>query len=364
MSERDRSQGTGAPGDADRTLLGVAPPKLETSLDSAPRSPVFVRAGTSVVDQEPPPLPRMALPVRLPALEPGAAKAQRDRTTSTSGVTAVAAELDRALDLARRSPVTWMVLAPLLISVVAATALYVRSPRHTHSVPRVSATPVSHEPAPPASPALQKATAEGASSSTLANLAKRAPESLSSRELVILAESRFEQQRARASVLRNQLDANPALATDKATQLELLRLAQDSVTAREAMAAMAAMPAPVGPDLLYQVWTESAARTDATELARALLYSTDVRPHASPALAVALELRTRETCLQVQEILPKALTDGDRRSLHPLAKLVSRRGCGPKKAGDCFSCLRSQGDELVATINAVKSRRPPSYPTP
>jgi hypothetical protein len=56
-----------------------------------------------------------------------------------------------------------------------------------------------------------------------------------------------------------------------------------------------------------------------------------------------------------------ALKDGDRRALHLLTKLTNKRGCGPKKTDDCFACLREQSDELTATINAVKSRRPPSY---
>ena len=68
-----------------------------------------------------------------------------------------------------------------------------------------------------------------------------------------------------------------------------------------------------------------------------------------------------ETCEQYQAILPKALTDGDRRTLHLLTKLNAKRGCGPKKADDCFACLRDKSDELTATINAVKSRRAPSF---
>jgi len=59
--------------------------------------------------------------------------------------------------------------------------------------------------------------------------------------------------------------------------------------------------------------------------------------------------------------LPNALKDGDRRSLPLLTKLNAKRGCGPKKASDCFECLREPKDELTATINAVKSRHAPSF---
>ena len=55
MSESDRPPSSGqspsGQSPADRTLLGVAPPKLESSPEVAERhrSPVFVRSGTSVV---------------------------------------------------------------------------------------------------------------------------------------------------------------------------------------------------------------------------------------------------------------------------------------------------------------------------
>jgi hypothetical protein len=102
-------------------------------------------------------------------------------------------------------------------------------------------------------------------------------------------------------------------------------------------------------------------RTDTTELARSLLYSPEVRPQASPALAVALDLRLAESCEQYQAVLPNALKDGDRRALHLLAKLTPKHGCGAKKRDDCYACLRAKSDELSATINAVKSRRAPTF---
>ena len=93
-----------------------------------------------------------------------------------------------------------------------------------------------------------------------------------------------------------------------------------------------------------------------------MLLSRDVRPNASPALAVAIALRSAETCEAVQSALPKARSDGDRRALYLLTKLNSRRGCGDKKADDCYACLRSQTKEVIAATNAVKRRDPPSYP--
>ena len=76
---------------------------------------------------------------------------------------------------------------------------------------------------------------------------------------------------------------------------------------------------------------------------------------------MAIALRVAETCEAVQTTLPKARTDGDRRSLYLLTKLNSRRGCGDKKADDCYACLRAQTKDIIATTNAVKRRDPPGY---
>ena len=45
--------------------------------------------------------------------------------------------------------------------------------------------------------------------------------------------------------------------------------------------------------------------------------------------------------------------------MNVLTKLNVKRGCGAKKNEDCYPCLREKKDELSATINAAKSRRPP-----
>ena len=202
------------------------------------------------------------------------------------------------------------------------------------------------------------------SAEDLSKLAARPPESLKARELALLADAHNERLRASAKSLRLKVEANPALGKEPATQSELLRLTDDPRTSADALTGMAALAAPIGADLLYEVWTRTAVRSDTTDLARALVYSADVRPKASPALAAALELRLAESCEQYKSLLPKALKDGDRRSLHLLLKLSSKQGCGPKKSDDCYACLREQGDELKATINAVKSRRPPDYGAP
>src|SRR6478609_373386 len=109
MSEQNRSDGPR--GVADQTLLGLAPPPLETTAESPLRSPVFVRAGTSVADVEPPPVPRMALPSRppAPASSSGIARALPSAVS--------AAPFERVRSYLVRHPALWMLIAPGLLAV-------------------------------------------------------------------------------------------------------------------------------------------------------------------------------------------------------------------------------------------------------
>jgi hypothetical protein len=360
---------------ADRTLLGVAPPRIESSVESSARSPVFVRSGTSVADVEPPPVPRMALPSRPPPRQgsetSGVSQAPPPHAAPGKGLAWVSALLQLPAHVAGRQLPLWQVLVPglvvgaglvvLLVSALgraaaaapAASAALAAASSTAATVPAIADTPAPPSPSPQPfdGDELQKRDA-------------KAPGTLSAAEQVQLAEWQAEREREAVRAVLKQLAAKPELGKDKDQQAELFQFVADADTARETLLTIAHLPAPVNADLLYEVWTGTAARNDTTELARALVYSKDVRPQASPALAVALELRAAESCESFKVALPKALKDGDRRALHLLTKLTNKRGCGPKKNEDCFACLRDQGDELTATINAVKSRRPPSYPPP
>lgn len=345
------------------TLLGVPAPRVDSSPDSAARKPVFVRSGTSSADSdaEPPPVPRMALPSR-----PGGTEALFEKASQLSPPLTTEKRSSSPpgglLAMLSHFPVLWMVgplvvLTALVIGVLVVASTSPKPP----STPAATVVPA---PAQEKAATPPKAAASKPSAPALSEIEAKPLGSLSASELLKLAEARSERRRDAALALRKKLEDSPALAADKAVQLELLRWASDEETARDALGAMAALNGPVGADLLYEVWAGTSARTDATELAHALVYSSDVRPKATPALAVALELRQAETCEQFQRALPKALKDGDRRSLTPLMKLGNKRGCGPKKSQDCYACLRAQPDELTATINAVKSRRSPAFAAP
>ena len=357
MSEQDQSQRGEAKSQADQTLLGVAPPRIDSSAEMVHRAPVFVRSGTSVADVEPAPPSRATLPSEPARVAAGASQIPAAVSAQGGGASGASALSERVLEVARRRPVLWMVLTPLFVAAV--TLALGRHGRPPRSAPAAGDALTAQRVDPAAS-----GKSETGASASIAELEAKPAESLRARELVLLAEARSERQVLAARELRRKVEADPTLAQDNAVQSELLRLAADQRTARDALAAMAVLGPPVGADLLYETWTGTSERSDTTELARALVYSAEVRASASSALAVALDLRVAETCEQYKAILPQALKDGDRRALHLLTKLNAKRGCGPKKSADCFACLREPSDELTATINAVKSRRAPSYTAP
>jgi hypothetical protein len=270
----------------------------------------------------------------------------------------------RWLELARQHPALWMVGAPVLVALLMiSVALLLQPPRHAPppEVLAASASPVAPAPAPaPAPPAVEAAKEEKPSSSALAALEGKAPGALSVEDVLLLNAGRAEHKREDVQALAHKLQEQPDLAQQPAVQAQLLRFAGDPDTAATALAVMARAPSPIGPDLLYEVWTSRILSPGTGELARSLLYSQEVRRGASPALEVALQLNGA-SCEAIQAALPKARSDGDRRSLVPLAKVNLRRGCGPKKTGDCYACLRSQTKQVLATMEAVKRRRAPSY---
>ena len=177
--------------------------------------------------------------------------------------------------------------------------------------------PATEPPSPsPLTPALPAASID-----TEALEARRAEEP-SKDEALTLASARREREVARVALLRQKLKRDPGLFKDAATLGELRRAAEDPLTAPDALSAMAEAPGPLSADLLYEMWTGTVVRNSATELARSLVFSKEVRAKASPELAVALDLRIAETCEQNQALLPRVNEKGDRRSLALLAKLA------------------------------------------
>jgi hypothetical protein len=261
----------------------------------------------------------------------------------------------------------WSLMTPLVIVAALAAAF---------AVAAVSAAPESATPGPaamaqiatpeslPAVPAPSLAsgqsavpTPEPAASRELPSL-DALPGKLKAAEIIDVAAQRAGRELLQARSLAAALDRDPSLAQDDKTQAEVRRLLDNQETSRLMLGVIAALPGPVSADLLYEVWTGTVIRNETTDLARALLLSQDVRPKASPALAVSLDLRQAERCEDHVKIIPRAVEHGDRRALHLLTKLSRRYGCGPNKRDDCYACLRDS-DALDQAIKAVKNRREP-----
>jgi hypothetical protein len=187
--------------------------------------------------------------------------------------------------------------------------------------------------------------------------AKPAPD-LNVEEAISLSLGQSAQDVRAARALRDRIDHDPGLIKDAETLAALRRYTDDPETSRDALAAIAEVPGPISPDMLYEVWTSTSQRTTATDLARSLILSKEVRAKASPALSIALALRDADTCEANRDLLPKATSDGDKRTFHLLSKLTRKYGCGPNKRQDCYACLRD-GKDLDNAIKVTKARREP-----
>jgi len=222
--------------------------------------------------------------------------------------------------------------------------------------PVVSATSASPEEKPKPLSLLERASL--GEDSALKELSAKPAADLRIDEALALSLGRTAQNVRAARALRERLEHDPGLIKDPEVLAQLRRYSDDPETARDALAAIAAVPSPISADLIYEVWTSTTSRTIATDLARSLINSKDVRAKASKPLAVALDLRDADSCEKNRDLLPRASSDGDRRSFSLLNKLTRKYGCGPAKRQDCYACLRD-GKDLDEALKAVKTRREP-----
>jgi len=197
----------------------------------------------------------------------------------------------------------------------------------------------------------------------LEELRSRPAGELQVEEVIALAQGRDAQLHGALEKLLERVRAEPSSAEQPETGKALLEAVADARTATEALRGMAELPSAAGPDLLYEVWTGTRERTDATVMAEQLVMSKAVRGRASEALAVALDLRGTEECSAVKAILPRAIEHADRRALRLLGKLLGKRGCGPNKAADCYPCLRGPAErqQVADAVQAAKSRPGPRW---
>jgi hypothetical protein len=110
-----------------------------------------------------------------------------------------------------------------------------------------------------------------------------------------------------------------------------------------------------GPDLLYELFTNS---PKASKRAEELLRSDAVQKRMSPALAVAYELRAAGSCPARVPLLERASALGDERSIAILAPLSvgAKRGCGRRKRSPCPAPCASEATRYSEAVAHISSR--------
>jgi hypothetical protein len=267
-----------------------------------------------------------------------------------TALTPLAALALRVRSLGMELPL-WVLLIPLVVSawLIGALVAFAVAPRRAPApvaleAPSVVAATPTPAPVPPA------ATVDAAA------IEAKAPESRTIADVLSLAEVAVEKKRDAAARFDQDL-LKAAVPPKKATMTELRKLVADPITAPRTLAAVASLPGSLGPDLLYELWSSTPNKTDATELARSLLSSQDVHARVSDALSVALHLRNIEACSDLIPLLERTRQVGDKRSLSPLTKWKRKRVCSPTALRDC--CTSDQVKDIDATIDAVKGRKAP-----
>jgi hypothetical protein len=216
------------------------------------------------------------------------------------------------------------------------------------------------EPEPPPPEPMPKDAVERAArgdEKALADLEARPAGALSVTESLAVASGHAAIKRRTVQELGARARKEPAFASSDEIARELKRAAADPGTMSDALRVMAELPDPQGADMLYDVYMSKKKGDPTGDLARMLLFNDGVRKRASPALKVALDLRTLEKCDQVLASVKEAEAKGDKRSTSALFRFNQKKGCGDDKKADCWPCLRD-GDELKDAIRAVAKRKP------
>ncbi len=195
-------------------------------------------------------------------------------------------------------------------------------------------------------------------SAAITELEARPPAAISVKEALAISAGHAAVKRAAVSELEARAAKDSSFASGDEIAKQLKHAAADPDTMSEALRAMAELPDSQGPDLLFEVWSSKKKGDPTGELAERLMFSANVRKRASPALAVALDLRTLEKCADVKAVVKRAIAKGDRRSTSGLFRFNQKKGCGDDKKDDCWPCLRD-GDDLKDAIRSAAKRRAP-----
>jgi len=147
------------------------------------------------------------------------------------------------------------------------------------------------------------------------------------------------------------LSENVAHSVDKAIVGALRYLADDERYAKAILAFVAERLPNLAADFLFDVWSKTSAKTVATEEAKRLLDSSDVKSHYSEALRLAFAIRDADDCDEQTDLLPKIILRGDDRTLSRLKDMRKDP-----------ACAKAAGKNLDEAINQTGMRKAPRFP--
>jgi hypothetical protein len=152
------------------------------------------------------------------------------------------------------------------------------------------------------------------------------------------------------------LEADPNASLGAGPQL--MALVDDALAANdgldEAFKVLEDHMGPRGADKLYDLayGASAAAQPRIAARARTGLQFSSTLNKATPALRIALQLRSAQGCEEVAELLRRVRDVGDERSATLLRPYEKTDGC---KGADCFPCMRANAD-LANAITAASKR--------
>jgi hypothetical protein len=246
-------------------------------------------------------------------------------------------------------PLATMPFAPLAAEEVAPS----EEPSPSASEPTASAVPTSVALAPPS----ELAAAVGHGVAGLKPLAERYPDDPAVLKPLALAYGKKESGYVAAIQTAEQLFAvSPEAVDDRKLRALLVKVAQGPTErAAQAIELMSTKMGSAGPDILYDLMITNRKMRDGL---KTRLADAEVRKLFSPALAIAYDLRTAESCAARVPLLPRALEVGDGRAVVVLSWLGngSRRGCGWRRRQRCKPQCPDESAVFRQTTRKITAR--------
>ena len=215
-------------------------------------------------------------------------------------------------------------------------------------------------------PSVEPVTEPGASDEQLAEarkggvegldkLAQQFPKDTKVQLELIKAHTLKQDRLAAVAHVKKALELDPKLAQEEQIATTLWVAAQDKKSRDAAFEMLTGPMKERGADIVYDLATQKRVKPAVKKRADAWLQSKDFQKNSSPALNVAVALRSAKRCEQKLALAKRAKNVGDERALTHLRTYEARSGCGKRGRFDCHPCLRKD-DTLKTAIAAIEQR--------